>query len=260
MLALVRRDVLIQRSYRLAFVMDFVFAFLNLAVFFFISRTFNNAPTVDLKGAPTYFAFAAVGIALTSVIETASVGLGRRVREEQVIGTLEALLTQPITLVEFAFGVAGFPFLFATGRAILYLAIAVLWANISLASASIMGFFAVLIASGAAFFALGILLGAIVMIVKRGDALVGMLLFAMGFISGALYPVAVLPNWMQAVGRVMPTRFAFDGVRDAIFNGHGWGIDALILLLYGIVGIPLALWLFGFAVVQAKRKGTLGQY
>src|SRR4051812_16673003 len=114
MLALIRRDVQITRSYRLTFVMDIVFAFLNLAVFFYISRTFNNAPTVDLNGAPTYFAFAAVGIALTSVIETASVGLGRRVREEQLIGTLEALMTQPITLVEFSFGIAGFPFLFAT--------------------------------------------------------------------------------------------------------------------------------------------------
>lgn len=260
MLALIRRDVQITRSYRLAFLMDIVFAFLNLAVFFYISRTFNNAPTVDLNGAPTYFAFAAVGIALTSVIETASVGLGRRVREEQLIGTLEALMTQPITLVEFSFGIAGFPFLFATARAILYMAIAAVWANINLGSASFMGFVLVLLAAGAAFFGMGILLGAIVMVVKRGDAFVGMLLFAMGFVSGALYPVDVLPEWMQAIGRVVPTRFAFDGVRAAIFTGEGWVDDALILVGFAVVGIPLAIWLFGFAITHAKRKGTLGQY
>ena len=258
--ALIRRDFQITRSYRVAFLMDIVFAFLNLAVFFYISRTFKNAETVALAGAPTYFAFAAVGIALTSVIETASVGLGRKMREEQLTGTLEALLAQPITIVEFAFGIAGFPFLFATARALLYLGIAVVWANISLGSASILGFLVVLLMAGAAFFGLGILLGAVVLVVKRGDMLIGMLLFGMSFVSGALYPVDVLPGWMQAIGRVVPTRFAFDGIRAAIFNGHGWGEDALVLLAFAVFGIPLAIWLFRESLLLTRRRGTLGQY
>ena len=67
-LAVIRRDVLVTRSYRLAFVLDVFFGILNLALFFFISRTFDDIATADLHGAPSYFAFAAVGIVLALVI------------------------------------------------------------------------------------------------------------------------------------------------------------------------------------------------
>ncbi|MDX6401097.1 MAG: hypothetical protein QOF27_1703, partial [Gaiellaceae bacterium] len=60
--AMVLRDVGVTRSYRLAFVLDVFFGVLNLAMFFFISRTFANVHGADLHGAPSYFAFASVGI------------------------------------------------------------------------------------------------------------------------------------------------------------------------------------------------------
>ena len=45
---------------------------------------------------------------------------------------------------------------------------------------------------------------------RRGAYLSGMLLFAMGFVSGAVFPASVLPGWVQPIGAVVPTRFAFD--------------------------------------------------
>jgi ABC-2 type transport system permease protein len=260
MLAIVERDFAITRSYRLAFVLDIFFVVVNLAVFYFISRTFRNATTADLHGAPSYFAFAAVGIALTTVIDTASVGLARRVRDEQLTGTLEVLLTHPIRIAELAFGLAGFPFVFALIRTTVYLIVVAFWANIDLTVEKVFGLVVVLVASGVAFCALGVLLAAITLIVKRGDTLIGMLVYAMGFISGAFFPVSVLPDWIEAVGRVMPTRFAFDGLRSAMFHGSGWGADAGLLVLYGLVGIPLALWLFNRALQLGRRRGSLGQY
>ena len=257
---IVERDFSIARSYRLAFVLDIVFVIVTLAVFFFISRTFANASTADLQGAPSYFAFAAVGIALATVIDTASAGLARRVRDEQLTGTLEVLLVHPVRIAELAFGLAGFPFLFALIRTTAYLVIVAVWAEIDLQLEKVAGLLAVLAASGVAFSALGVLLAAVVMVVKRGDTIVGMLVFAMGFISGAFFPVTVLPDAIEAVGRVMPTRFAFDGLRAAMFHGSGWVADAGTLLVYGIVGIPLALWLFGRALEISRRRGSLGQY
>jgi ABC-type multidrug transport system permease subunit len=257
---MIRRDVQVTRSYRLAFVLDVVFGLLNLALFFFISRTFASVHGADLHGAPTYFAFASVGIAITIVVDAASAGLAHRIRDEQLTGTLEALLIQPVTTAEVSFGLAGFPFVFAMLRAVFYLLVAAVWFHLDLGRASWIGFALVLVVAGVAFSALGVLLGAAVLVIKRGDVLVGLVIFAIGLVSGALFPIAVLPGWLEPVGKVMPTRFAFDGLRAAMFAGSGWWKDVGALAGYSVVGIPLAIWVFGRALKFAQRQGTLGQY
>jgi len=259
-LAMIKRDLLVTRSYRLAFVLDVVFGLLNLALFFFISRTFSSVHGANLHGAPTYFAFASVGIAITIVVDAASTGLANRIRGEQLTGTLEALLIQPVTVAEVSFGLAGFPFVFAMVRAFFYLVVAALWFHLDLGQTSWPGFVLTLLVSGVAFSALGVLLGAVVLVVKRGDVLVGMVIFAMGLLSGALFPVDVLPGWLEPIGKVMPTRFAFDGLRASMFVGSGWWTDVGVLAAYSILGIPAAIAVFGWALRVAQRQGTLGQY
>ena len=117
-----------------------------------------------------------------------------------------------------------------------------------------------LVVSAFAFLPLGILAAAATVVFKRGEAVVDVLIFAMVFVSGALFPISVLPSWAQKIGEVMPTRFAFDGLRDALFTGGGWETSALVLFVMGLVGLPLATWVFAAALRHAKRKGTLAEY
>lgn len=259
-LALVRRDYLLTRSYRLALVLDLFFGVVHLVIFYFISKTFQNSTTAELQGAPSYFAFAAVGIALTVVIEAASTGLARRIREEQLTSTLEVLVTQPLTEAELATGLAGFPFLFATVRAALYVLIAGLLLGVDLSNASWPGFVCVLFAAGLALSSLGVLLGALVLVLKRGEVLAGLFTFALGLVSGAFFPISVLPGWLQPLGKVVPTRFAFEGIRRALFGGSHWGSDAGWLVLFAVVSAPIGVWIFAKALDYAKRAGTLTQY
>jgi ABC-2 type transport system permease protein len=259
-LALVRRDYLVTRSYRLPFLLDVVFGITNLVVYFFISKTFHGASTADLGAAPSFFAFAAVGLVLTGVLQAASASLSARIREEQMTGTLEALVTQPVTVPEMTFGLIGFPFLFAVARASVYLLVAGAWLDVDFSNASWIGFAVVLLAAAAAFSSLGIVLGAVILVVKRGEVLVGLLTFSMAFVSGAYFPVSVLPNWAEAIGSIVPTRFAFDGVRAAIFRGESWQGDALALVLIALVALPLAIWVFTRALLHARKAGTLAQY
>lgn len=258
--ALVLRDWLIARSYRLSFAFDTVFGVLNLAVFFYISRTFTGVGTARLGGAPSYFAFAAVGVSLGLVIQASSAGIADRLRDEQVAGTLEALVVQPLSAAELCLGLVGFPFAFALIRAIGYLLVAAVLMGLDLSHASWVGLAAVLVASGLAFSALGILSGAAVLVVKRGAILVGTAIFGMSVISGSVFPRDVLPPWLEWVGGLMPTRFSFDGVRGALFGHGGWRFDAMTLALFGVVSIPVAVWIFARALRHARRAGTLAQY
>jgi len=258
--ALVRRDYMVQRSYRLVFVLDVFYGIVNLLVFYFISLTFNDATTADLNGAPTYFAYASIGIAITIVLQAASGGLAHRIREEQLTGTLEALTTQPITVPELSFGLAAFQFGFGMIRAAFYLLLSGLFFGVSFANTDWVGFVTVLLASGAALAAIGVLLGALVLVMKRGEVVTGAVTFAMGLVSGAFFPVEVLPPWLQAIGSIVPTRFAYDGLRSAIFEGGGWGGDAVALVVFAVIGLPIGVWCFGRALDHSRRAGTISQY
>ena len=70
----------------------------------------------------------------------------------------------------------------------------------------------------------------------------------------------MLPCWLQVVGEVVPTKFAFDGLRAALYQGGGWEDDALALAAIAVVSLPVAMWLFGAALSYGRRSGTLVQY
>lgn len=260
MVALIRRDYAITRAYPLAITFDVVFGLIDVLIFFFISRTFGDAASADLQGAPTYFAFVVVGIVTTLVVSAASADVGVRLQQEQVTGTLEALVTQPIGSTQIAFGLVGFPFGFALARGLVYLLVASAALGLDLSRASWAGCILVLTASGLALLSVGIVLGAVVLVLKRGQSLVGVAITGLAFVSGAFFPAQILPNWLELLGRLVPTRYVYDGVRAALYEGRGWGDDALVLLAFSVVALPVALWVFSRALAFTKRAGSLGQY
>jgi len=256
----VRRDFAIARSYRFPFVLDAIFGVLELTVYFFLSRTFANVDSAQLSGAPSYFAFAAVGIIISLVIQAAIQGVAERVRQGQLSGSLEALTAQPVNAFQLCAGFTGFPFAFAVVRAAVYLFVAALFLGLDLSETSWIGLGVIFAAASAAIASIGILAGAAMIVFKRGDTITGMLVFGMTLVTGAVFPVSALPGWLEAIGSVLPLRFAFDGARDALFTGEGWGPDALALAAFAAVGLPLAVWLFSRALHAARKAGSLGEY
>jgi ABC-type multidrug transport system permease subunit len=258
--ALTRRDYSVASSYRFAIGFDLFYGLIDLLVYFFIARTFKGASSAHLGGAPSYFAFVTVGIVITLVISAASATIGLRLREEQLTGTLETLAAQPIRSWQIALGMAGWPFAFAIVRGAVYLLVAATLLGVDVSRASWVGVALVLLAAGLALLGLGVALGAAVVIFKRGNNIVGFVSLALGFAGGAFFPLAVLPGWLEFLGKLMPTRFIFDGTRAALFKGAGWGEDTLVLLAYSVIGLPLALWAFSRAVRHARRRGSLAEY
>ena len=260
MLALTRRDLQIYLSYRLMMTLDLWIGVLDVVVYYFISETFEGATSAPLGDAPSYFAFALVGIAVTVVIQAVSLGIGTKVREEQLTGTLEALVAQPLRSTELAIGLCGLPFAISTFRVAIYLLLGAVAFGLDLSHTDWLGFVVMLVATAVAMSTIGIATAAVVLVIKRGNAVAGLVIFAMSLASGAFFPVSVLPDWIEAIGKVMPTRFAFDGFRSTLFTGSGWETDALMLAGFSVVALPLAVWMFGRGLFYARRTGTLAQY
>jgi ABC-2 type transport system permease protein len=96
--------------------------------------------------------------------------------------------------------------------------------------------------------------------VTRGQSISALIIFGMGFLGGAFFPVSVLPDWLEPVASIVPPRYAFDGLRAALYEGHGWWGDLLVLLAFSVVMVPVAVWLFERALHHGRRAGSLAQY
>ncbi len=77
---------------------------------------------------------------------------------------------------------------------------------------------------------------------------------------GVLYPLSVLPHWMQFVGRLLPPSYVFEGVR-AIVSGGGFTFGAFIVGLFlSLFYIALAYGVFLLVYRKAVRTGLIARY
>jgi ABC-2 type transport system permease protein len=168
LLAMARRDFLLARSYRLPFVADLTWGVIDLVVYFFISKVVGDVPAADLGGAPSYFAFALVGVLVSLVIGTATGEIAGRIRNEQLTGTLELLCAQPLRTGQLAAGYAAYPITYSMVRVAVYFLIGAFLMNLETGSADWAGVVVMLLVSAFAFLSLGILAAAATVVFKRG--------------------------------------------------------------------------------------------
>jgi ABC-2 type transport system permease protein len=129
-------------------------------------------------------------------------------------------------------------------------------ANVPMALASLL--LAVL-----SFNALGLFSAAVVIVIKQGNPVSLLISMASILLAGVLYPISVLPGWLQAIGQVLPLTHALELVRRSALGGEGiatlWG-PFLILLALTAVLLPAGLWACERAVRIAQTDGSLSQY
>jgi ABC-2 type transport system permease protein len=113
--------------------------------------------------------------------------------------------------------------------------------------------------------AFGVMVAARIKQMQSFMGVMQMIVMPMFFISGALYPVANLPEWLKVLNRIDPLTYAVDPMRRLVFNHldispaarrtldpgvtwWGWhvpsGIEALVVLALGLVMLGVAIWEF----------------
>ena len=77
---------------------------------------------------------------------------------------------------------------------------------------------------------------------------------------GVFYPLATLPVWMQAIGRLLPPSYVFEGVRT-IMAGRPVSAAGLSLgLALAALDVLLACWYFSRVYHHAVKTGILARY
>jgi ABC-2 type transport system permease protein len=253
------RDARLAASYRLAFALQWVGIALGVAFLWFASKIV--APSAAFGPGETYFAYALVNVAFLTLESAALSGCERVIRNDQVYGTLETILATPTTLAAVAIGSTAWSFVFAFAQIACYLGLGVLF-HVRLDRADPLTLMVFVILGIAATLPLGIASAATVMVFKQGAPLQFVFGRLTPILAGVLFPIALLPGWLQHVSWFLPMTHVLNGVRGAV-NGLGLdrvGADALWLAVAACATLPPALLIFRLAVARAKFNGTLGQY
>jgi ABC-2 type transport system permease protein len=75
-----------------------------------------------------------------------------------------------------------------------------------------------------------------------------------------LFPVNILPPWLQLVARLNPVTYALEGTRAALLQGASLAAverSLVVLLLFAAVLLPISITVFGWALRRTKVTGTL---
>jgi len=264
LLLLFLRDLAVARSYRGVFVIEFFQALLGSASFYFLSR-FVESTTLQkaLPSGTNYFSFALVGIAFFDYLSTALVTFDGSLQEARQNGTLENLLVTQTSLPVILAGSSLYPFVLMSLRTAIYLGWGAVLFGFPLQGVNWLGAVLVLAASILAFSGLGILSASYLLIFKRGNPVNWAILGVSSVVGGMMYPVSVLPAWLQWVARLVPVTYSMEGMRAAIL-GHAsmWELFPPIaaLLLFAAILLPISFAIFSWALRRTKITGTLTHF
>jgi ABC-2 type transport system permease protein len=261
---LFRRDLAVARSYRAAFLIEIFQALFGSAGFYFLSR-FVESPTLERSLPPgtTYFSFALVGIAFFDYLSVALSTFDASLQEARQNGTLENLLVTQTSLPVILAGSSLYPFVLMSLRTTIYIGWGAVLFGFPLRGANWLGALLVLGASVLAFSGLGILSASYLLIFKRGNPVNWAILGLSSVAGGMMYPISVLPVWLQHVARVIPVTYSLKGMRAAIL-GHASTRELLPslagLLVFAAILLPVSFAIFSWALRRTKITGTLTHF
>lgn len=264
LLAFLRRDALTAWSYRVSFFSEWGQLAFQVGLFYMIGKLVDPATLPSYGGTrATYMEFVAVGIAVTVFVTVAVSRVSAQLRQEQLTGTLEALLLTPTTPTAIQLGSVAYDLLYVPLRAGIFLLVISLGFGLRFEPSGVAPAALILIAFIPFVWGLGIMSAATALTVRRGTSAIAYVLTVMMLGSGAYFPIGALPHWLEAIARANPMALAVDGMRHALLAGMSGGelLRTLgLLALASVVGIGLGATAFRLALRRERRRGTLGQY
>jgi len=262
--AFVRRDFLVALSYRMSFVSDLVSLAGQILIFYFLGRLVDSSDLPTYGGTEvTYLEFAAVGIAVAVFMQFGLQHVARAVRSEQLMGTLDSLLTTPTTWSTIQIGSAAFELLYIPLRLSLFLFAATIAFGFGFESSGILPAVVLLTMFIPFIWGLGVVAAAIVLTFRRGGGLVGLGAMLLALASGLYFPVDLLPGWLVSFAEVNPVAVVTDGMREALVGGAGWTAitrEAAVLAPLSLLSLAVGGACFRLALRRERRLGTLGLY
>jgi len=263
-LALVKKDFLLEKSYRVAFILNIFSVSSSLLIYFFIDKLFGHKMTPHLEEfGVDYFSYVLVSMAFFSYIGVGAGSFSGKIREEQMQGTLESLFLTPTKIPVLLLSMGIWNVIFATINVVIYILLGIFLFNVDFSNINLASAFLVLILTIISFSSLGILGASFIMVIKRGNPVDWVLNTLEGILGGVYFPVAVMPHAFKAISKFLPITYAIRAMELAVYRNYSIALlknEISSLLLFSILLVPLSILSFRYALDRARRHGSLSLY
>jgi len=200
-----------------------------------------------VPGKPNYFEFMAPGLMAMVIMMAAMIGLAGSVSRERELGTMDGILSAPISRLSivvgksFALGVRGLL------QAALTLILAILLFGV-VVHGNLGLVILLLILTVFSFIGIGIMISALASDQETAMTIMMTLMFPMMFLSGAFFPVQQIPTVLQWISKAMPLTYSVEALRKCIVLGTGFSgmtTEVWVMLAFGVVFLAIAIPVFG---------------
>jgi len=261
MWAFIKRDFESEVSYRLAFVLQVGGMFFSLLAFFYMTGMIDP-DSAGLDGIRP-FDWMLVGLSFQFYFSAALFSFSQKIRGEQMLGTLEAMLVSPTPTSMVIFSSAAFDFTYGAIRVMIYMAFAVLVFGVKLYATGLGAFALGAVLTLLSSAGLGILSASFILYFKRGNPINFLLSGATTFLGSVFFPIEQLPAWIQPASNYLPVTWSLRIVRGSLLQGKGFAElqrELLALAVMTAVLLPSGLICSKFAIRKAKLEGSLVHY
>jgi ABC-2 type transport system permease protein len=212
---------------------------------------------VDLK------TFIFPGVLCIAVLFTAMISSASLVWDRE-LGFLQEMLIAPVSRTSILLGKTLGGASIAASQGVIVLALAGL-VGVPYDPALLLGALGLLVLVAFSVSAFGMLVAVTIKQAQTFTWIMQLVVFPMVFLSGALYPVAGLPTWLEVLTRINPLTYAVDAMRQLVFDHlevsetarrtldtgvtwFGWQVPPLLevamVLLLGLAMLGVAVWRF----------------
>ena len=185
----------------------------------------------------SYLQFITPGILTQSVVFVA-IFYGLYIIMDRDTGILQKLLVTPTPRLALVWGKmisAGLRGLIQAVVVIIFALILGVQLHISLLS--ILGIILIVMLGAAVFTGFSMIIASIVKTRERFMGIGSLVTLPLFFASNAIYPISIMPTWLQVVANINPLSYMVDGLRSLMLSGNaaGVGFDILVLALTALV-------------------------
>lgn len=263
-LAFMVRDFKIAASYRLQFLMQSVGILLTTFSFSLIDKMFDGGslPALAPYGGD-FFAFVLIGIAFTDYLTISTNAFANEIRNAQMLGTLEAVLVTPTSIITILLSSYAYNLLATSLRVVFYLLFGTLIFGAQLRMPGLATFLITFFLTLLPLFGLGLLSAAFIIAFKRGSPINTLMAMGSGLLGGMLYPVSVLPAWLKPFSAMLPITHGLEAMRQVLLNGAGiFEIrkQLIILALFSILLLAIGIYALYASLKVARKEGSLLHY
>jgi ABC-2 type transport system permease protein len=261
--AFLRRDARVARSYRLSFLVRVGSVLVAIASFGAMARFLGGGAGAGVQVPGGFLAFWVTGLALAELFHVVVSAWSARVRQAQLEGTLEAELSTAASAAHVVLAAGLYDVLAGLGRLAIYLGAGALLFGVDFANANVVAALVTAVLALLAFVGLGVLGGALTMVLRRTDPISALAWLGAATLGGVFYPVSVLPAWARPLADLLPIGPALTALRAALFEGKDAAAltrPLFTLAIFVTLVWPLAALAFAHALRRAREDGSLAQY